>query len=293
MDEISCRPPGKLNLYLHVVGRRRDGYHLLDSLVAFTDLADTLTVAPSDTLELAVDGPFAAAAGPVPDNLVLRAARLLAEAAGVQDGASIRLTKTIPVAAGLGGGSSDAAAALRLLPRLWRVENGEPALAELALRLGADVPVCLYGRAAFVGGIGDRIEPAPRLPTAQIVLVNPGVRLATAEIYRGRGGEFSTADRFDQKPRDFDSLVAALGGRRNDLQEAAVARAPVVADVLARLAAEEGCHLARMSGSGATCFGLFADATGASRAASRIAADRPGWWVRATRLKTGEEDAWA
>src|SRR6266851_2033656 len=174
---ISVAAPAKLNLYLHVVGRRPDGYHELDSLVAFADIADTVTAEPADELTLAIDGPFAAALAGAADNLVLRAARLLAAQCRVTAGAALRLTKRLPIASGVGGGSSDAAAALRALQSLWNVSLGRRELAALAARLGADVPVCVLGRPAWLGGIGDRLEVAPALPPVAVVLANPGTPL--------------------------------------------------------------------------------------------------------------------
>ena len=178
--------PAKVNLFLHVIGRRADGYHLLDSLVVFAEAADVLRAEPAQALTLHLDGPFAAGLAAEPDNLVLRAARALAAETGVAPRARLSLHKNLPVASGIGGGSADAAAALRLLCRLWQVAPDPAALARFAIGLGADVPVCLAGRASRMGGIGERIEPAPTLPACGIVLVNPGVAVATAEVFRNR-----------------------------------------------------------------------------------------------------------
>ncbi len=188
--------PAKLNLYLHVTGKRADGYHLLDSLIAFADVHDTVSVAEAEALDLACDGPFAAGLPESGDNIVLAAARLLRESAGMRSGAQIRLTKRLPVASGIGGGSADAAAALRALDALWRCRASEEDLAALALAIGADVPVCLYGRAAFVGGIGEKIVAAPKLPACHLVLANPGVPLATAAVFAARSGGFSAPRRW-------------------------------------------------------------------------------------------------
>ena len=182
--------PAKVNLYLHVTGRRPDGYHLLDSLIVFADLCDTVTAAPAERLSLTLAGPFADALDGA-DNLVSRAARALAAHAGRPPRATLRLVKHVPVAAGLGGGSSDAAAALRALIRLWGLSIEADELARLALELGADVPVCLAGHACFVGGIGDALTPAPALPSAPILLVNPGVAVPTTEVFAARTGEFA------------------------------------------------------------------------------------------------------
>jgi 4-diphosphocytidyl-2-C-methyl-D-erythritol kinase len=282
---VSVAAPAKINLYLHVLGRRPDGYHELDSLVAFADIADTVTAVPSDALSLTIDGRFAAAlADEAADNLVLRAARLLAASFGVTAGAALRLTKELPIASGIGGGSSDAAAALCALQALWSVRATPGELAALAARLGADVPVCLLGRTAWVGGIGDALVPAPPLPPVATVLVNPGAALSTPAVFKARRGRFSAPARFAAPIADAAGLVAALHARRNDLAEAAIGLVPEIADVLALLSACEGALLARMSGSGATCFALFAEDAAARQAAADLARARPHWWVAPGRL---------
>lgn len=275
----------KVNLYLHVVGRRTDGYHLLDSLMAFAGVGDTITVRPADDLSLAIEGPFA---GDVPagdDNLVLRAARMLALEAGRPARAAIRLIKRLPAASGIGGGSADAAATLGALVRLWAVALPEPDLAALGLRLGADVPICLRGRPAFVGGIGEAMADAPPLPAAWFVLANPGVAVPTPAVFRARNGAFSEAARFADPPEDAAALARVLAGRRNDLGPPAQAIAPVIREVLAELAALPGALMARMSGSGATCFALFGEQDAAREGAEALSAARPGWWVVAAPLR--------
>ena len=279
--------PAKVNLYLHVIGRRADGYHLLDSLIAFADIGDTITAAPADALALTVDGPEAAGiAGLGDDNLVFRAARLLKERGRIEAGAALHLEKRLPAAGGIGGGSSDAAAVLRALSYLWDRQLDNEALAALALELGADVPACLAARPVWVGGIGEELQPAPFLPAAGIVLANPRRPLLTAEVFRRRAGRFSSAARFGPVPADAPGLVAALTSRRNDLTEAAVAFAPEIGAVLDRLAALPGALLARMSGSGATCFALFADRAAALAVGRALAAAEPGWWTAAGALLT-------
>ncbi len=269
----------KVNLYLHVVARRTDGYHDLDSLIVFAGVADRITVSAAAQFSLAVAGPFAAAVPAGDDNLVLRAARSLAAAAGVAAGAAITLTKELPVAAGIGGGSADAAAVLRALTDLWRVSLPPAMLADLALTLGADVPMCLAGRPAFVGGIGERLEPPPPLPPAWLVLANPRVALSTPAVFRERREPFSDPGRFAGAPADAAALAALLDSRHNDLTAAAMRLAPVVGACLEALSALPGCRLARMSGSGPTCFGLFATEAEARPAATALAAAEPGWWV--------------
>ena len=286
---IRVSAPAKINLYLHVVGRREDGYHELDSLVAFADIADVVTAQPAVGLSLVIDGPFAAAlAGGAADNLVLRTASLLAARFGVTAGAALRLTKNLPVASGIGGGSSDAAAALRALQSLWNIAASPDELAALAARLGADVPVCLLARTAWLGGIGEVLAAAPDLPPVAIVLVNPGIALATPSVFNARSGAFSAPGRFAEEIPDAAALAAALRRRRNDLAAPAIGLVPAIGDVLARLGACDGALLARMSGSGATCFGLFPDDAAARAAAARLAGERPGWWVAAGRLATGD-----
>ncbi len=283
---VTWMAPAKVNLYLHVVGRRDDGYHLLDSLIAFAALGDLVTVLPAREIRLGVEGQFAEAVPTGSDNLVLRAARALAQHAGITDGAAIILEKQMPTAAGLGGGSADAAAALRALVRLWDVEIGEDALAELGLSLGADVPICLAGHPAFVGGIGEAITPVPNLPPTWLVLVNPGVAVSTPAVFRAREGDFSAPARFDGTAADAPALAALLAQRHNDLTEPAMSQAPVIGDVLAALTGTPDCLLARMSGSGATCFGLFANEAAARTAARRVALDNPSWWVVSAALAT-------
>ncbi|HZU90156.1 MAG TPA: 4-(cytidine 5'-diphospho)-2-C-methyl-D-erythritol kinase [Stellaceae bacterium] len=280
---IAAFAPAKVNLYLHILGRRSDGYHEVDSLVAFADIGDRLFVAPAAQFSLALAGPEAGALeGLGDDNLVLRAARHLARDAGIAAGAALSLEKNLPVAAGLGGGSSDAAAALRALAALWGlpVERAAP----VAAALGADVPACLYGRPAWVGGIGERIAPAAGLPCAGILLANPRIALPTAAVFAARRGAFGGPGRFAPMPADAHGLARALKQRRNDLTEAAIGLVPEIGAVLARLAALPGALLARMSGSGATCFALFADGAAARRAAAALAVAVPEWWSAAGTL---------
>jgi 4-diphosphocytidyl-2-C-methyl-D-erythritol kinase len=281
---IARAAPAKLNLYLHVVGKRADGYHLLDSLVAFADLGDMLTVAPADKVSLQVEGPFAASLAGEGDNLVLRAARALAEALGCRAGAAIRLTKNLPVASGIGGGSADAAATLAALQALWGTNLPPDRLRALAQSLGADVPVCCAARPSFMGGIGDEIAPAPSLPSVGLVLVNPGVKLATVDVFKARAGAFSAPARFAQAPRDAADLAELLRARANDLAAPAARLCPAIPVVLEALAASPACRLARLSGSGATCFGVYDDAAAAGRAAATLAKARPEWWIRPTAL---------
>ncbi len=271
--------PAKINLYLHVVGRRDDGFHLLDSLATFAGIADTIEVRPARDLTLRLAGPFAPRLPAGPENLVLRAARALAAATGATAGAAITLTKRLPPSSGMGGGSADAAATLRALAELWNAPLSDEAALAVALTLGADVPVCLTGRSAYMGGIGEVVTPVPELPPAWFVLVNPGVPVPTAAVFKARHGPFSPPSPPLELPVDVAGLASALRARRNDLEPAACALAPKVADTLAELARQDDVLLARMSGSGGTCFGLFADAAAAGTAAARISAAHGRWWV--------------
>jgi 4-diphosphocytidyl-2-C-methyl-D-erythritol kinase len=267
--------PAKINLHLHVVGRRQDGYHLLDSLVVFAGIGDWLTVSPAPDLSLTLVGPFAAGLAAEPDNLVLRAARGLADLAGISPTGAMRLEKNLPVASGIGGGSADAAAALRLLCRFWAIS---PNLTQLAQSLGADVPVCLLSHPTLMSGIGEILAPAPLVPEAGLVLVNPGVAVSTPAVFRARTGGFSPAATFplDGWPSG-KTLSQTLAQTHNDLEAPARSLAPAINDALAALADTPGCHIARMSGSGATCFGLFDNPRAARHAANTVRRD--GWWV--------------
>lgn len=285
--------PAKINLYLHVLGRRPDGYHDLDSLVAFATLHDVITVAPADDWSLAIDGPFneiLSASVDDRNNLVLRAAVTLAEHLGRTGGAAVRLHKMIPIAAGLGGGSADGAAVLLALSRLWHAEVPMPVLSDMARRLGADLPVCLQSRTAFMAGVGEQIQIAPEVPPLGIALVNPQVAVPTAEVFRRWQRSAEPATRPSYQPADPISLINALRECRNDLTAPALAIAPVIGEVLSAIDATPGLLLGRMSGSGATCFGLYADAVAAQLAAEQIALARPDWWVRSGRLIRGREE---
>lgn len=275
--------PAKLNLYLHVTGRRADGYHLLDSLVAFSDIGDRLSIAPADRLSLAITGPFAGdlVQEDVRTNLVWRAAEMLAARLERAPHVAITLEKNLPVASGIGGGSSDAATALKALAAHWQATLDEPALCALAGELGADVPVCVVARPAFFGGIGDEIVSAPRLPPAPLLLVNPGIALPTASVFRARSGAFSPPARFSEAPASVAALAALLAARRNDLSDAAIGLVPAIGTVIDRLAAQPGALLARMSGSGATCFALFETNAAAEAAAVSLKIEQPRWWIAA------------
>jgi len=267
----------KVNLFLHVTGKRADGYHLLDSLAVFPSVGDILSAEPAEALSLELSGRFGATLSAEPDNLVLRAARALAARCGVTAGARLLLEKNLPIASGIGGGSADAAAAMRLLCRMWSVDPGPNALAEIAASLGADVPVCLRSQPARMQGIGELLSDAPSLPDCGMVLVNPGVAVATPAIFRARSGAFSPTVILPPGWSSAAALAADLAALSNDLEPPALSLCPVVGDVLAALRADPACLLARMSGSGATCFALYADPLTAKAVAFRLN-DR-AWWV--------------
>lgn len=270
----------KVNLYLHVTGRRADGYHELDSLFVRTDLADRLTLALAGEDSLAVAGPFAPAlAGEAAgSNLVMRALSAVRARCGSEQHFAVTLEKNIPVAAGLGGGSADAAAALLGADACLGAGLDASALAELAAGLGADVPACLHETPLAVSGIGERLQPLPPLPAFALVLVNPGVALATPRVFAARTGAFSAPDPLPPCAGR-DDLIAALAARRNDLEPAAIALAPQVGEVLGLLRALPGVRLARMSGSGATCFALCDDLAAAQVVAGQVRGARPAWWA--------------
>lgn len=276
--------PAKINLFLHITGRRDDGYHLLESLFIFGGVADQLQAEAAADLSLRVVGPFAPAIPATSENLVLRAARALHKAAPATGSRGARLTlhKNLPVAAGLGGGSADAAAALRLLSKLWQVDIGEGALHDLALELGADVPACLDSKAKLVSGIGEILHPLSPLPPLYLLLVNPGVSLSTARVFAERAQhchEFTAPGMPDLAGVSAERLIESSASCRNDLEVAACTLEPEIAGVIAELAQQPGCRISRMSGSGATCFGLFVAEEEAQDAAAHMAAAHPGWWL--------------
>lgn len=265
--------PAKVNLALHLRRRRDDGYHDLETVFAFTAFGDTLKVTAGDGLSLEVEGEFAGPAGQGPDNLVIRAARALADAAGIAANAALWLEKRIPVAAGLGGGSADAAAALRLLNRFWGLDWAEDRLVGLAAALGADVPACVVSRSCFGTGRGEELRPWPGDMAGQaVLLVNPRVAVATGPVFAG----------WDRIDRGGIAPGADLHTLRNDMTPAAVAIAPVIAEVLAALRSTGGADLVRMSGSGATCLAMYRNVAAMADAAEQLASH--DWWICKTSL---------
>lgn len=290
MTLLTDRAPAKVNLTLHVLGRRpTDGYHVLESLVAFAGTADRLTLRPGADLSLTVSGPTAGPAGPDDDNLVIRAARSLAAKVPDLTVGAFHLVKRLPVAAGIGGGSSDAAAALRLLARLNGLTLDHPALVEAARETGADVPVCLDPLARMMRGAGEDVGRAIGIEPLAAVLMNPGVPVPTAPVFKALGlavGQTLSGANHPFVPTDAkaDMLLACIAPARNDLEGPALTVAPVIGECLSALRGENS-RLARMSGSGATVFGLFADRREAMVAAERLRAAHPGWWIAPTFLR--------
>jgi 4-diphosphocytidyl-2-C-methyl-D-erythritol kinase len=280
--------PAKINLALHVTGRRPDGYHLIETLVAFTRFGDRLTIAEADRDGFAVSGPFAAAVPADGDNLVVKAVAALRAHAGGGPPVSITLEKNLPVASGIGGGSSDAATAMRALVDLWRLDIDAAELSRIGLTLGADLPMCLAARPLIARGVGEAISEVHGFPPVGTVLVNPGKAVATADI-------FAALERRDGSPLpplprhlDFHALCNWLETTRNDLEAPASRQEPSI-DAALKALRKAGAHFVRMSGSGATCYGLFESGNLAKRAAASIRARQPGWFVAATRFMSSQE----
>ncbi|WP_114946579.1 4-(cytidine 5'-diphospho)-2-C-methyl-D-erythritol kinase [Microvirga calopogonii] len=283
---LATRAPAKINLTLHVLGRRADGYHDLESLVAFAGTGDDLQLEPGAGLGLEVSGPTASLAGSDADNLVLRAARLLADRVeGLQLG-TFHLKKRLPVAAGIGGGSSDAAAALRLLARLNGLPLSHPAVLEAARLAGADVPVCLEPKARMMRGVGEELGASLNLPRLFAVLVNPRVPVETPAVFRALGLQPGQSLAGAPHPIvERSTLLDTLKVARNDLEPPALRVQPLIGEALGLLRQTIGCRLARMSGSGATVFGLYDDCEAATEAAKAVKRARRDWWVTATSLR--------
>ncbi len=304
-ETIEVFAPAKINLFLHVGERRDDGYHALESLIAFAEASDHLTFAPASDISLSITGRFGKGLSAGRDNLILKAAQALIASPPLGErpcaaqpragegavspprkpGAAITLEKNLPVASGIGGGSADAAAALRGLNKLWNLGHSEDALAHIAATLGSDVPACVYSRPCWMEGRGERVILVPPMAQFPLILINPGVMVPTGPVF----GSLNARTGLGAKPpagamTTVWDLVGYLSGAVNDLEAPASHVAPVIEEVLAALDREPGCVLAQMSGSGATCFGLFDQQQFAIGAAERIAQDHPDWWVRLTRI---------
>lgn len=271
--------PAKLNLYLHITGKRADGYHKLDSLVAFAGAGDEIRLEPATEFGLVIEGPQAAILKKEPpeSNLIVKVARSLAELVGQPLHVKLTLIKNLPVASGIGGGSSDAAATLRVLAQHWRLAADDPRLLQAAALYGEDIPVCLRPETCYI--TEDGVMPGPPLPHCNIVLVNPNKGLPTAEVYKARQGPFSSAAQLQETPENAAALALALQARHNDLAGPASRLMPEIRTVLDELVASKQCLLARMSGSGATCFAFYPDRQSARSAAAEIFAKHPNWWV--------------
>ena len=274
--------PAKINLYLHITGRQPDGYHILDSLAAFAGVGDEVRLEPATQFDFIIEGPQSGtlAEEPLEGNLVVRAARAFALDTGKPLDMRLTLIKNLPVASGIGGGSSDAAAVLRLLAAHWGIGLRDQRLLKAAALCGQDVPVCLDPRSCYIAAEG--VEDGPELPHCDIVLVNPGKSLSTAFVYKAfkdSAASFSAIRRLESAPSDAAELAAMLKIRHNDLAAPALRLMPEIVDVLKALENEGDCLFARMSGSGATCFGLFPNRDSARRAASALFAAHPTWWV--------------
>jgi len=280
---LSDLAPAKINLTLRIVGRRADGYHELESLVVFADLADRLTLIPEPETSLEVTGPFAAACGATNDNLVLKAVRKFSAGISGLKAGRFRLEKNLPVAAGMGGGSSDAAAALRLLARANGIALDDPRLAEAAVAVGADVPVCVEPRARIMRGIGEILSAPFALPALPALLVNPRVPTETRKVFAAFAGMHGSSEPLGAPPRD--NLLGYLRAHGNDLTVPAIACVPVIGEVLDVIAALPGAQLARMSGSGSTCFALFGSAEAANNAVERLGLAQPSWWIASATLR--------
>ena len=272
---VSESAPAKINLFLHVGERRADGFHPLQSLAVFTAMGDVLEIETAPALSLAVQGPFARGLDGEGDNLVLRAAKALAG-----QGAELILTKNLPVASGIGGGSADAAAALRGLRRLWNLDTDEAGLRDIAAGLGSDIPACVLSAACFMEGRGEILRPLLSLPRVPLLLVNPGVAVPTRDVFAGLETRSGVEMALPQGSfHDTADLLRFLETTRNDLEEPARRLQPVIGEVLAKIAALPGALLTRMSGSGATCFGIFADDDCCARAANILKNAHPDWWI--------------
>ncbi len=274
--------PAKLNLFLHVGDKCADGFHALESLVVFADIGDQLRIEPADAFSVALDGPFGSALLDEKNNLIARAAHLLAQQAGQAPNYKITLTKNLPVSSGIGGGSADAAATLRALATLWKVER--QMLYPLAEQLGSDVPACVTSQSLWMAGRGEILSDVATLPRAHLVLVNPGIAVPTGQIFSSLHQRNGIGQALPPpQGATLKDLIAYLTTTQNDLESPARALQPAIGDVLQTIA-QSGAAFTRMSGSGATCFGLFEDQISAETAARKMRSAQPDWWVREGRL---------
>lgn len=287
-NKISRMARAKINLDLLITGRREDDYHLLDSLVVFADYGDEISVRPAENMTLNITGPFAAGLDGEGDNIILRAARLLKDKFNIQQGANIKLVKNLPVSSGIGGGSADAAATLHALAELWSIEGGIPDLGALPLSLGADVPVCMVSKTLQMRGVGEFLRPIAFDFPLYLLLVNPGVSVSTAAIFRARATRkagFSPGRVLPDHIATLDQLRDIISSAGNDLEQDAFGAAPEIELALGQIRQGDGCVVSGMSGSGATCYGVFADLEAAHSQAGLISSSFPGWWVKPVRVR--------
>ncbi|MCK5424635.1 MAG: 4-(cytidine 5'-diphospho)-2-C-methyl-D-erythritol kinase [Emcibacter sp.] len=286
-SDVICPARAKINLDLLVTGQREDGYHLLDSLVVFADFGDEIFVRPSPNLLLNITGPFAADLTAEQDNIILRAARLLKRKFDIQQGAEIELVKNLPVSSGIGGGSADAAAALHALMALWNIDQGSD-LSDLTLSLGADVPVCMVSETTQMTGVGEKLKPVTLKFPLFLLLVNPGVAVSTADIFKARAirkAKFSAVRRLPDEIKTVAQLIDIIKPGGNDLEFDACSVQPEIKKVLMQVRGGDDCIAAGMSGSGATCFGIFSNYETANRLATNISCNFPDWWVMLVRVR--------
>lgn len=293
---LECLVPAKINLYLHITGKRPDGYHLLDSLIVFTDICDKITIKESDKFSLEILGQFAHLVENNQTNIVFRAAKIMAEKCQRSCNIAIKLLKNIPVGAGLGGGSADCAATILLLNDLWQAEISNKELMEIGMKLGADVPVFIGQKAAFISGIGEGLQTLETLPELYAILVYPDKALATKNVFNAfipgktikylPGGflDYKTDLPLIRKQHIPDNLLSLLKNQRNDLQDAAISLIPEIKGLLGELSSLEGCEFARMSGSGSSCFAIFKDRNQAEFSRNQVAQRHPGYWTKACNI---------
>ena len=282
---LTIATSAKVNLSLHITGKRADGYHLLDSLVAFTDIADKITVEESEEFSFSLTGPCAGILQNEPDNLCITAAQKLAQEAGRELNVSITLEKNIPMGAGLGGGSADAAATLKALADIWNLSLPKSDLERIAASLGADVPACLRSHSVHMTGIGEQLKDITLPKNIPAILIHPGTLCPTKEVYQNFSGRFSSPDNLPDKGfQETETLIDYLSAQTNDLTQAAIAVVPDIITVLDRLNEQPQIKLARMSGSGSACFGIFKNENAALKAAQSISVSCPDWWIKTCRI---------
>ena len=279
--------PAKLNLFLHVTGRRENGFHTLDSLVTFANIGDTITIEDAPSFSLHTNGPFP---GSLPqnhdDNLVVQTAKTLSKHLNKPLNVKITLTKNLPLAAGIGGGSSDAAATIRGLIEHWKIKNETDHILKTIAKLGADIPVCFQAKPTIMRGIGDILLPAPAMPKTPIVLINPMIPCPTKDVFAAYEGHDKHNTALPAQCNTIDDLVKILDPLDNDLLDPALKIVPDIQNVINALNTQKECHLARMSGSGATCFGLFETIEHAERTAKTIKSENPNWWIKTGHIST-------